>query len=359
MYLVIVLRLYQGILKTLLFILLFSGWACQSNAQSFTAIDITDAAALSAAKLPSYLIKKGFVGGTCINPDEKTFWFKGNKRKKIADSVIREITVGTSDTSFYFIYHTNSSAEKDFLKINLKANGYSGDSDFYQRNNITVKVSASVKEADTSWSFFVKTQLLPRVKEIIFAEDLLAFNSHEMLRFYFGDKNLKKDLYYFSDKEISKCSVLFPNSNRQVVFIWEDEKNNYQLGQIYIGAQLSLGSSEDNQRNAGENAWQLKNGIKTGMSLYQLRLLNGTDFNFGGGRSPYTGLVFADGKGKFDFSKENIILGCINCNDPDFEKAEIVNSDDALQEKRIIFVHTIVLNVRPPLQQNGFTKNSP
>ncbi|MFZ1528575.1 MAG: hypothetical protein WAT19_07490 [Ferruginibacter sp.] len=334
-------------------------WACAAHAQSFAAIDIAEASGLSPAKLQAYLIKKGFVGGAYSNPSEKQFRYKGIKGKAMADSASREISMGTADTAFYFSYNTGSAAESGDLKTNLKAKGFSGETDFFQKNNITVKVSATVKDTITTWSFFVKRQLLPPVHDIIFAEDLLAFNSHEMLRFYFGDKNLKKDLYYFSDNEVNKCSVLFPNSNRQVVFIWDDEKNNYQLGRIYIGALLSFGSASENQRNTGENMWQLKNGIKTGMSLYQLRMLNGSDFNFGGGRSAYTGLVFSDGKGKFDFNKENIILGCVNCNDPYFEKAELINSDDALQEQRIIFVQTIVLNAQTALHQNGITKNMP
>ncbi len=354
------LLLNQGILKPFLFILLISFWAGISNAQSFTAIDLAEASSLSAKKLELYLLKKGFTGGAYTAPSEKSFRFNGKKGKGIVDSASREITMSTGDSGFHFAYNSSSSAEQDCMVTNLKAKGFDGENGFYQKNDITVRTLTTTTDSITTWHFFVKRHLLPPVHDIKFAEDLLAFNSHEMLRFYFGDKNLKKDLYYFSDNEVNKCSVLFPNSNKQVVFIWEDEMNNYQLAQIHIGSQPSLGGASQNQQHAGENLWQLKDGIKTGMSLYQLRLLNGTDFNFGGGRSPYTGLVFADGKGKLDFRKVNIILGCINCNDPSFEKAEIVNSDDALQEKRIMFIYTIVLNALQPAQpQNGITKKCP
>jgi len=42
---------------------------------------------------------------------------------------------------------------------------------------------------------------------------------------FFGEKNVKKDGYYFSEKELRKCSVLFANTSQQAVFIWEDQIN--------------------------------------------------------------------------------------------------------------------------------------
>ena len=126
-------------MKPFLFILLISFWSSISNAQSFTAIDLADASSLSATKLQSYLLKKGFAGGTYITPSEKSFRYKGKKGKAIEDSASREITISTSDSDFHFAYNSSSSAEQEVLKKNLKAKGFFGEADFYQKNDISYR----------------------------------------------------------------------------------------------------------------------------------------------------------------------------------------------------------------------------
>ena len=197
---------------------------------------------------------------------------------------------------------------------------------------------------------------MPRPKEISFAEDLSAFTSHEYLRYYFGEQNVKKDIYYLSDKKVAKCSVLFPNTNRQVVFLWADEANNCSLSKIYIGGQLMAEINLKYENNIPENIWRLKSGVCQGMSLYQLRKLNDAAFNFNGGNSSNTGMVATDSTGKLDFKRESIILGCMNCSDPAFYKKAVINSDDAIEEERILFVHTIILDpskIKPVEKPSG------
>ena len=90
--------------------------------------------------------------------------------------------------------------------------------------------------------------------------------------------------------------------------------------------------------------WQLKSGVRPGMSLYQLRQLNEAAFNFNGGQSSNTGMVFEDSTGKINFKREHIILGCMNCNDAAFLKKAVISSDEAIIDERILFVHTIILD---------------
>jgi len=97
------------------------------------------------------------------------------------------------------------------------------------------------------------------------------------------------------------------------------------------------------ESNIPENLWRLKSGIRPGMSLYQLRKLNDAAFNFNGGNSASTGKIATDSTGKLDFKRESVILGCMNCTDPAFAKRKIMNSDDAIEEERILFVQTIIL----------------
>lgn len=282
----------------------------------------------------------------------REYYYKG-AAKKPKDSITRSLKTLSTKDGFYFSYATNSKAELYSIKNHLKKEGFFCNTEadslnliplLYQKNDLTVSISSNPAVVLTPFTFVVQKAILPKPKEIIYAEDLTAFNSHEYLRYYFGDKNVKKDFYYLSEKEVVKCSVLFPNTNRQAVFLWADEVNDFSHRYIYIGGQLMTESSLKYEKNVAENIWQFKSGIYAGMSLYSLRQLNDAAFDFYGGRSPNTGLVVCDSTGKLDFKKENIVLGCMNCNDPVFFTLEKLNSDDALRKDRILFVHTIIIN---------------
>ena len=80
------------------------------------------------------------------------------------------------------------------------------------------------------------------------------------------------------------------------------------------------------------------------MSLFELRRLNENDFKFYGGNAANSGSVLQDNTGKLNFKRENIILGCINCNDKNFSAAAVINADDAIADEKILFVLTIALN---------------
>ena len=184
----------------------------------------------------------------------------------------------------------------------------------------------------------------PKSKDIYYADDLLTFTSHEYLVHYFGEQNVKKDIYFLSGNEIAKCSVLFLNTNRQVVFIWADEQNRCAISSLLFGGQQNLASSKESGKYVEENNWSLKSGIRPGMSLLELRMLNGNDFKFYGGNSINSGSVIPDGVGKLDFKKEEIILACLNCRDDKYSTAKVVNADDSIEEGRILFVLSIILN---------------
>ena len=90
--------------------------------------------------------------------------------------------------------------------------------------------------------------------------------------------------------------------------------------------------------------YKFKSGVHPGMTLYELRILNGDDIQFYGGNSLKTGTVITGNKGKLDFYKEEIILGCVNCNDNNFARTETMNADDAIKDGKILFVLSVVLN---------------
>lgn len=326
-----------------------------AKSQVFTASRLMDIAAVPKPKFESYISKQNFSGigndykgDTIVREFKYRSYSKGGKK----DSIERSLTYFATKEDFSFLFVTLSADEGKSILKELKKEGFYCNNErdslttpalLYQHNDFTALVSHRPVDTLIEYSFLVKKQPLPKPKEIKFADDLAAFDSHEYLRFYFGEQNVKKDIYYLSDDKIGKCSVLFPNTGRQAVFLWGDETNNKGLQKIYIGGQLRTGSAVDYDRNIAENLWQLKSGVHTGMSLYTLRLLNDAAFNFYGGNNAKTGMIFTDSTGKLNFKKENIVLGCMNCNDNNFLRKAVINSDEALEAERILFVHTIIL----------------
>ena len=344
--------------KSLLFfcLLIFILTSYSSYSQIYAVVNVVEASTVAKLKFDSYVSKKGFrYLGSSYSGDTivRDYNFKSFGKSKLKDSAQRSVTIFNTKADFCFIYRTTSLQEFKKIESDITKEGFfcnnqkdslTAPSLLFQHNDITINISSKLLDTVTEYSFFIRKQPLPKPIEIVFAEDLFVFNSHEYLRYYFGDKNVQKDIYYLSEKQIGKCSVLFPNTNRQIVFLWEDEVNNSRIAKIYIGGQLMAESSLEYDKNVAENIWRLKSGVRPGMSLYQLRQLNEAAFNFNGGKSANTGMVFTDSTGKINFKKENIILGCMNCTDPAFLKKAVISSDEAIEEERILFVHTIILN---------------
>lgn len=342
-------------MRPLLLLIAFIAFFSPVTAQQFTAAKLIEGAVVSKPKFESYISRQNFIGvgndykgDTIVKEFQYRMYGKGGKR----DSIERSLTYFSTKEDFCYSFSTLSADEGRRIISEFKKEGFYCNNEkdslqvkslLFQHNDLTAEVSRETMDTLVKFSFMLRKQPLPKPREIKFAEDLSVFNSHEYLRFYFGDQNVKKDIYYLSDDKVGKCSVLFPNSSRQAVFLWEDEINNTGLAKIFIGGQLKTGSAVDYDQNIAENLWQLKNGVHPGMSLYTLRLLNDAAFNFYGGNNSKTGMIVTDSTGKLNFKKENIILGCMNCTDREFLRQSVINSDKALEEERILFVHTIIL----------------
>ena len=341
-------------MKPILLLICFIVLCAGVNAQPFTAARLIDGAESSKNKFENFIQRNNFISvgndykGDTIVKEFQYRMIKGGKR----DSIERGIVYYSTKEDFCFSFNTLSAEEGSRIIGEFKKAGFYCNNEkdslrvknlLYQHNDLTAEVTREQVDTLVKFSFMLRKQPLPKPKEIKFAEDLSAFTSHEYLRFFFGEAAVKKDIYYLSDSTVGKCSILFPNSSRQAVFIWNDEINNTGLSKIYIGGQLKTGSAVDYDQNIAENLWQLRSGVHPGMSLYTLRLLNDAAFNFYGGNNAKTGMIFTDSTGKLNFKKENIILGCMNCNDRNFYKQAVISSDQALEEERILFVHTIIL----------------
>lgn len=333
--------------------------------QDLSADKLVDMLSLSVNKAESQLINNKYVlYSSTENLDTSLKLYashpvKTGKTKKNADVVSRKFLIYNFDETFKYSYKTSSKIEFSNIIKALKKKGfqcsYEMDSTIrpasyvYQYQDHTAETCIQILD-DTTWftiAFDKKT--LPVDKEIIFAEDLLQFTSHEQLVYYFGAKHVKKDVYFFGEKDIASCSVLLMNTDRQVIFVWSDGLNNRNINSLLIGGQHKLKSMTGNEKFIAENKWGLKCGLRAGMPLYDLRSMNKKNISFCGGYAPNPGLVSPESTGNIDFKNKDVILGCVNCDDDLFMGTKSMNADKAMKDGRIFFVLTIVLYPEYPL----------
>lgn len=352
-------------MKGILFLFLGTATAAISAGQNLPADKLLDMLSLPEAKAESFLLSKKYrpaepetLGDTLIKTYQYNATPFGGKKKRADTSDRKLIRLALKET-FILTYRTTSATEYKAIIADLKKKGfhceYEKDSTLkpasylYQRQDITADAFINWEDG-MAWyciSFFKK--VLSLNKGIYFAEDLLQLNSHEYLAYYFGEKNVKKDIYYFGENDIAKCSVLFINTNRQVIFIWKDFINRRKISNMILGGHHKLKSLEGVDSVNTESSWILKSGLYAGMPLFDLRELNGNNIAFCGGDAPNPGLVLSESTGKVDFVNKDVILGCTDCNDDKFLKSRIMYADKAMKEGRRLFILTIVLYPPPSL----------
>ncbi len=332
-----------------------------STSQQLSADNMLKWLSLSEKKLENQLKNNEFLrSGTSLLTETTIKLYKGRQQygknnPQQLDSTRRYVLSTKYKAAITLTYQTTVIDEYKRMLADLKKAGFHSfakkdapevawtDSILYQHNEYTATAYAITEDSLTLYSILFSRKDFPAAEEIYYGEDLLQFSSHEYLLYYFGEKNVKKDVYYFSGNEIANCSVLFINTNRQVIFIWVDEVNKRTIANLLFGGQQKLKSQIDYDRYVAENNWQLKSGVHAGMSIYELRNLNENNFNFYGGNAINSGLILGEINGKIDFKRESIILGCMNCQDDTYRSTAVMNADDAIADGRILFVLSVVL----------------
>lgn len=334
--------------KCFLFLLLLPAFL---NAQKpeFSMKELVAFTSIPAGKFDSYISRKGYKPQAENTETDFGNFYKVSKDKSIHKLLGR---YDKSDTSALF-FQTNSIEEFNELKTELIENGFINSSydsvkalfpKVYQRAN--VRVYPSVKEVDgsTIYSFQVERKELPHSADIVFAEDLMKLVSHEYLATVFGPSNVKKDIFYFSEKEVNHCSVLFPNTNLQVIFIWKDEENHEDLSFMLLGGHLNTKGAQGFNRAIEMNKWRSQQGVYLGMSLRDLEKLNGAPILFYGWESEQPGMISPKTTGNINFKKLGIQLNCLDCNeDKYYSKSQLLSSSDVLQQNGRVYVSTLVL----------------
>ena len=342
-------------LRLLLISILHSLLVSVSLSQSLSVNDLLAISSLSPKNFDSYMNKKGFVsaGKSMLNDAMATSFFaKIRKGEKNKPDVSRSVDLYKQDDTYCFALHTSSFKEyMDGRNQLSKAGFFCGNKEdtgslvtfLYQKRNICVQANAAIEDEQVVYTFLLQKKELPNPASVEYADDLLKFNSHEYLVSFFGE-NVKKDVYYFSEKELKKCSVLFPNTSQQAVFIWDDEVNMQHLSYILISGILPTLSAVQYSGNVSQNKWVLKNGIYSGMKLKELLRINENDFQFYGRNSEFAFMVDPQSPGNIDFKKAGIMLGCIDCNGSSLLNNAKVSAADAIKNSLSLHIFYIMIS---------------
>lgn len=245
-----------------------------------------------------------------------------------------------------------TTSQPDFLKLKeeLHAQGFVFPKNhstetfpLYQKRNYTALLKRTYKEEKPYYQLELAYKPLPAATEIHYAEDLLQLNTHEYLAAVFGAQNVKHDIFYFSEKEINKCSILFPNTSSQVTFIWEDEINEQGISFLILGGQMRSSNTTSIYNGNEFHKWRSKQGVYLGMSLKELQALNGSTIEFYGWETEQAGFVRNQNKGKLDLSRLGLQLHCLDCYKEAAYSKPILSSQQVLQTDERVIVSSIII----------------
>jgi hypothetical protein len=300
--------------KFLLLFLLNAPLFCLAQSKKLSIDHLLAISTISPKNMDNYMKKNGFISASKYldnNINALSFYEKLIARKKKdsirlkLDTVVvnrRLDTYKKVDTLCYAL-QTTSKKEYQDGQIRLIREGFfydanwkpaKGSKQLFQKKNIVVLASVEEEDKTPVYKFLLQKIELPGAEKIRFADDLLQFDSHELLVSFFGESNVKKDQYYFTEKELKKCSILFGNTGHQAVFVWKDENNMRSLSYIIISGVLPTVSSKEYEGNLIHNEWVLKNGVACGITLKDLVELNKKDLYFFGNKSEFPLLVVSE-----------------------------------------------------------------
>lgn len=252
------------------------------------------------------------------------------------------------------LFQTTSLAEFNEMNRELQQAGFSYSAKhtvcpnvyaLYQRGNLCIRPHIKKEAEQTLYCFLIEKKQLPTGNTILHAEDLFQLQSHEYLTAVFGSNNVQKDVFYFTENDIAPCSILFPKTAMQVIFVWADKDYNSNISLLILGRNTGATAFENFYRPVQWGKWRSLQGVYPGMPLKELEQLNGNNLNLYGWETETPGFVHRDSKGKIDFRKIGIQLDCLDCNEDRFySDTPLLNSATLLQHNRQVYVSTVILS---------------
>lgn len=211
---------------------------------------------------------------------------------------------------------------------------YNDNGKRYAKANLTVTVQGSAQPEGIIVT--VENRHLPRRKDIRYAEDLLAFNSHQQLEHVFGTGNVVHDSFVHNDGGEEPCSVLYPNTPLEAVFLWKDAMNGYGLQQLRVGGNRHTKKAREQSATIAQSNWMSRQGVYPGMRLLQLERHHGQLLSICPGNT-----VCAHSGGFIDFTQLGLELSCIYCPDDATETTHFAAAPTNLHNS--MFVATLIL----------------
>jgi hypothetical protein len=221
--------------------------------------------------------------------------------------------------------------------------------ELFQKKDITITAKADPQQPQW-FDITIDKRDLPRIRDLQFAEDLLAYDSHLHLELACGPQNVRKDLFYNVDGTTVNCSVIYPGSSREVVFLWQDAANFRKLDCIRIGGNMHTAGAMRHNNVLAQNQWMSRQGLYATMTLGQLQSRNGNALNFYGWGGGARANLCGNNSGNIDFSTLDLAFSCLNCNDDAYYGKQQLASDRAIEDGRRIFIATMIFY--PPARSN-------
>ncbi len=205
-------------------------------------------------------------------------------------------------------------------------------------------IAEKVKEEDNevlmlSW----RRKQLPSAGKKIILEDLLQFSSDEYLAARFGRENVRKDRFYFSETEVNRCSVLFPNTPNQVIFVWNDAELLKDIVQIMVGGTVRAESMQGYEGTIDQHKWILQNGISTQVRLEQLQKSLDQDIFFFGRKHDFYLSLTPESAKLMGLENGTLVFECINSAGAKLLDQEKISARAAIDAGLKLHVSLIVL----------------
>ncbi len=301
--------------------------------QSFTVHDLVNLANMKPADISNYMYKKNYVHDIDAEANDSsiTSYIQKMRGRRALVDTFKSVDLYQKKSIRYFVMHTSSAAEysegrqwlpKEKFVYDTKKDLAKSPVIIFEKANVVIESLHSQKDSFTIYTFTLKEKKAP--DSVIYAEDLLQFTSKEYLTSYFGKNNVTDDLYYISDKQTKKCSVLMAGTPHQAAFIWEDENNCDSLAYIMLSNELPTKAGKEKGEVEGSTSnWKYRCGIRWGMTLKDMLRLNQMDFSIYGNKSDYYMMVKPETTGNINFTKMGIMMNCSDC-----ESNEIFNQDE-------------------------------
>ncbi|MFL5742671.1 MAG: hypothetical protein ACJ75B_20780 [Flavisolibacter sp.] len=309
--------------------------------------ELTNLLDLGQYKLENHLQRKGF--RRAIPLEEQASMAFRKEDRKTSPNCIRGFEIINQPRDIELVYQTTSLEEYTDLKQQMKQSGFNYPSKqdesspiLYQRQDIRIQSTTMKDDSVVYYVFKATKKELPKKKEIMWAEDLLQLDAQEYLIDIFGRENVKTDTFYFTETEINRCSVLYPNTSREVIFIWNDETNLKDISFILIGGNLHPREVTD-FKSIAHNTWTSRQGLSCGMTVQEIEALNKEPVRFYNWHAESAGYLAPNNKGAIDFSRIGLVFNCLNCSFVTVGSNTVTNSTDAVNENQKVYLTSLIV----------------